>query len=53
MTSLVDRMSEVSSVLGVGVAVLTEPTTLVQLSNGYDGLLSDVGVLLYLDKRNS
>jgi hypothetical protein len=43
VTSLLDRMSEARSVLGVGVAVLTEPTTLVQLSNGYDGLLSDVG----------
>ena len=46
-------ISEVRGALGVGVEVLTYPTMLVQLPNGYDGLPADVGVLHYHGIRGS
>jgi hypothetical protein len=46
-------MSEVRGALGVGVEVLTDPTMLVQLPNGNDGLPADVGVLHYHGIRGS
>jgi hypothetical protein len=45
VTALAEIISEVRGALGVGVEVLTDPTMLVQLPNGNDGLLADVGVL--------
>jgi hypothetical protein len=53
VTGLADIISEVSGALGVGVEVLTDPTMLVQLPNGNDGLPADVGVLHYHDIRGS
>jgi hypothetical protein len=48
VTALADTIFEVRGALGVGVGVITDPTMLVQLPNGNDGLpLSDVGVLHY------
>jgi hypothetical protein len=38
---------EVRGAVVVGAEVLTDPTTLVQLPNGSDGLLVDVGVMHY------
>jgi hypothetical protein len=46
-------ISEVRGVLRVGVEVLTYPTVLVQISNGNDVLLADVGVLHYHGIRGS
>jgi hypothetical protein len=43
VTALAEIISEVRSALGVGVEVLTDPTMLVQLPNGKDGLPADVG----------
>jgi hypothetical protein len=53
VTALVEIISEVRGALGVGVEVLTYPTMLVQLPNGDDGLLADVGVLHYHGIRGS
>jgi hypothetical protein len=47
VTALAEILSEVRGALGVGVEVLTDPTMLVQLPNGNDGLPADVGVLHY------
>jgi hypothetical protein len=53
VTALAEIISEVRGVLGVGVEVLTYPTVLVQISNGNDDLLADVGVLHYHGIRGS
>jgi hypothetical protein len=45
VTTLAKIISEVRGALGVEVEVLTNPTMLVQLPNGNDGLPADVGVL--------
>jgi hypothetical protein len=44
VTALSEIISEARSALGVGVEVHTDPTMLVQLANGNDGLPADVGV---------
>jgi hypothetical protein len=43
--ALAEIISEVRGALGDGVEVLTDPTMLVQLPNGNDGLPAHVGVL--------
>jgi hypothetical protein len=53
VTALAEIISEVRGALGVGVEVLTDPTMLVQLPNGNDGLPADVGVLHYHGIRGS
>jgi hypothetical protein len=53
VTALAEIISEVRGALGVGVEVLTDPTMLVQLPNGNDGLPADVGVLHYHGIRSS
>jgi hypothetical protein len=53
VTALAEIISEVRGALGVGVEVLTDPTMLVQLSYGNDGLPADVGVLHYHGIRGS
>jgi hypothetical protein len=53
VTALAVIFSEVHGALGVGVEVLTGPTMLVQLPNGNDGLLADVGSLHYHNIRGS
>ena len=53
MTALAEIISEVRGALGVCVEVLTDPTMLVQLPNGNDGLPADVGVLHYHGIRGS
>jgi hypothetical protein len=45
VTALAEIISEVRGALGVGVEVLLDPTMLVQLLNGNDGLPADVGLL--------
>jgi hypothetical protein len=45
VTALAEIISEVRGALGVGVEVLTDPTMLVQLPNGNDGLPANVGAL--------
>jgi hypothetical protein len=45
LTALAEIISEVRDALGVGVEALKDPTMLVQLPNGNDGLPMDVGVL--------
>jgi hypothetical protein len=45
LTALAEINSEARGVLGVGVEVLTDPTILVKLSNGNDGLPTDAGVV--------
>jgi hypothetical protein len=47
VTALVEIISEVRGVLGVGVDVLPDPRIEVKLPNGNDGLPADVGVLHY------
>jgi hypothetical protein len=47
VTALAEIISEACGALGVGVEVFTDPTMLVQLPNGNDGLPADVGVLHY------
>jgi hypothetical protein len=47
VTFLAEIISEVRGALGVGVEVLTDPTMLVHLPSGNDGLPADVGVLHY------
>jgi hypothetical protein len=47
VTGLAEIISEVRGALGVAVDILTNPTMLVQLPNGNDGLPADVGVLHY------
>jgi hypothetical protein len=53
VTALAEIISEVRGALGVSVKVLTDPTMLVQLPNGNDGLPADVGVLHYHGIRGS
>jgi hypothetical protein len=53
VTALAEIISEVRGALGVGVEVLTNPTLLVQLPNGINGLPADVGVLHYHSIRGS
>jgi hypothetical protein len=53
VTALAKIISKVSGALGIGVEVLTNPTMLVQLPNGNDGLPADVGVLHYHVIRGS
>jgi hypothetical protein len=45
VTALAEIISEVRGALGVGVEALTDPTMLVQLPNGNNGLPANVGVL--------
>jgi hypothetical protein len=53
VTALAEIISEVRGALGVDVDVLTDPTMLVQLPNGNDGLPEDVGVLHFHGIRGS
>jgi hypothetical protein len=53
VTALAEIISEVRGALGVGVEVLKDPTMLVQLPNGNNGLPADVGVLHYHGIRGS
>jgi hypothetical protein len=53
VTAIAEIISEVRGALGVGVEVLTNPTMLVQLPNGNDGLPADVSVLRYHGIRGS
>jgi hypothetical protein len=53
MTALAKVISEVRGALGAGVEVLTDPTMIVQLPNGNDGLPEDVGILCYHGIRRS
>jgi hypothetical protein len=53
VTALGEIISEVRGALGVYVEVLTDPTMLVQLPKGDDGLPADVGVLHYHGIRGS
>jgi hypothetical protein len=53
VTALAELISEVRGALGVGVEVVIDPTMLVQLPNGNDGLPQDVGVLHYHGIRGS
>jgi hypothetical protein len=53
VTALAEITSEARSELGVGFEVLTDPTVLVQLPNGNDGLPADVGVMHYHGIRGS
>jgi hypothetical protein len=53
VTALAEIIPEVRGALGVGVDVLTDPTMLVQLTGGNDGLPADVGVLHYHGIRGS
>jgi hypothetical protein len=53
VSALAEIIPEVRGALGVGVDVLTDPTMLVQLLNGNDGLPADVGVLHYHGLRGS
>jgi hypothetical protein len=53
VTTLAEIISEVRGALGVGVEVLTNPTMLIQLPNGNDGLPADVGILLFHGIRGS
>jgi hypothetical protein len=53
VTALTEIISKVRGALGVGVEVLTDPTMLVQLPNGNDGLHEDVIVLHYPGIRGS
>jgi hypothetical protein len=53
VTALAEIISEVRGALGVGVEVLIDPTMLVQLPNGNDGLPADVSVLHYHGFRGS
>jgi hypothetical protein len=53
VTALAEVIYEVRGALGIGVEVLTDPATLVQLANGNDGLHADVGVLHYHGIRGS
>jgi hypothetical protein len=53
VTALAEIISKVRGAIGVGVEVLTDPTMLVQLPNGNDGLPADVGVLHYHGIRGS
>jgi hypothetical protein len=53
VTALAEIISEVRGALGVGVKVLKDPTMLVQLPNGNDGLPADVGVLHHHGIRGS
>jgi hypothetical protein len=53
LTALAEIISEVRGALGVGVEALTDPTLLVQLLIGYDGLPAEVGVLHYHGIRGS
>jgi hypothetical protein len=51
--ALAEIISEVLGALRVGVELLTDPTMLVQLPNGNDGLPADVDVLHYHGIRGS
>jgi hypothetical protein len=53
VTILAEIISEVRGALGIGVEVLANPTMLVQLPNGNDGLPVDVVVLHYHGIRGS
>jgi hypothetical protein len=53
VTPLAEIISGVRGALGVGVEVLTDPTMLVQLPNGNDGLPADVGALHFHGIRGS
>jgi hypothetical protein len=53
VTALAEIIFEVRSAFGVGVEVFTDPTILVQLPNGNDGLPGYVGVLHYHGIRGS
>jgi hypothetical protein len=53
VTALAEIISEVRGALGVGIEVHTDPTMLVLLPNGNDGLPADVGVLHYHGIRGS
>jgi hypothetical protein len=53
VSALAEIISGVCGALGVGVEVLSDPTMLVQLLNGNDGLPTDVGVLHYHGIRGS
>jgi hypothetical protein len=53
VTALAEIISEVRGAFGVGVHVVTDPTTLGQLPNRNDGLPADVGVLHYHGIRGS
>jgi hypothetical protein len=53
VTALAEIISEARGALGVGVEVLTDPTMLVHLPNGNDGLPADVDVLHYHGIRGS
>jgi hypothetical protein len=53
VTALAEIISEARGALGVGVETLMDPTMLVQLRNGNDGLPADVGVLNYHGIRGS
>jgi hypothetical protein len=50
---IAEIISKVRGALGVSVEVLTYPTMLVQLPNGNDSLLADVGVLYHHGIRSS
>jgi hypothetical protein len=53
VTALAEFISDIRGALGVGVEVLKDPTMLVQLPNGNDGLPAEVGVLHYHGIRGS
>jgi hypothetical protein len=53
VTGFPEMISEVRDALGAGVEVLTNPTMLVQLPNGNNGLPADVCVLHYHGIRGS
>jgi hypothetical protein len=53
VTALAEIISEVRGALGAGVEVLTDPTMLVHLPNGNDGLPADVRVLHFHGIRGS
>jgi hypothetical protein len=53
VTAVTEVISEVRGALEVGVEALIDPTILIQLPNGNDGLPADVGVLHYHGVRGS
>jgi hypothetical protein len=53
VTALAEIIPEVRGALGVGVEALWDPTMLVHLPNGNDGIPGDVGVLHYHGIRGS
>jgi hypothetical protein len=53
VTAIAEVISEVHGELGVDAEALTDPTMLVQLPCGNDGLPADVGILHYYGIRGS